>query len=114
MVKVSGKEQIYSASFLVLDDQDVELDIAVPTAPLRLTIRFTAGPPNTAATGRWEVVGGVTRFTFSGWNTPLTTALAPERFGESNGRALYFQVAQRKVGKDLNEVHWWVLLEKQP
>jgi hypothetical protein len=114
-VKMGGKEQIYSAAFLMLDDQDVEMEVAVPTAPLRMAIRFTPGEPNTVATGRWEVVAGVTRFTFSGWSSPFTTAIpAPERFGELNGRALYFQVAQRKIGKDLNEVHWWVLVEAQP
>jgi hypothetical protein len=117
-VIVDGYELIYEASFLVLDDRDVEIRLAAAAASFNLVIRFTAGGllPPTSPTGRWDVTqGGVIRFTFTGWNNAVTTAMeSPERFGDSNGRGLSFQMAHRKVGPNLNEVHWWIMLQQQP
>lgn len=115
-VVIGGKEQVFETSFLTVDDQDVAINISVPPVALQLAIRFTQGGllPPSSPTGRWEMLAGILRFTFTGWTNVLTSAIGPQRFGEANGRGIYFQMAHRKIGANLNEVHWWVLLESQP
>lgn len=129
MIRIGDKEQFYAQSFIVKDDQEAFFDIQVPTAdpkkPLKLGIKFTQQSEDAiekapkGGTASWKTDSeGTVRIQFVGWNNALGSAVVePQKFGQlgptATGliRKVYFQIAQWKIGSDLNVVHLHLFLE---
>ncbi len=76
---------------------------------LKLDLKFTPGQ-NSEYEGRWNSKDGIVYLEFVGWRNSIGTAVSePQKFGEIDGRRLYFQMAHYLLG-NMNLVHFYILV----
>lgn len=110
MVTVNGMKVVFDTSFLAKNDQEVTIEAPFEGQSLRLTIIFKAGPAGEQPTGEWLSENGSIRMTFSGWSNPMGSCLLdPTKFGDVNGKRMFFQFAHYRVGEQ-NLVHFYILI----
>ena len=110
MVKINDKELVYSKDFLVQNDQEVIIDAPVLNDILKLSVVFKSGAASDERNGSWTNEGDVVKFVFSGWNNPLgTCVLEPTKFGDINGKRIFFQLAHQYVA-EINLAHLYIFI----
>ncbi|WP_425336530.1 DUF6864 domain-containing function [Synechococcus elongatus] len=109
MITIDSKQIVYSATFLVATGVESYLDIPIDDSRLLLSIKFVTSTGSAERTGEWQEENGIVRFVFTGWNNPLgTCVLEPTKFGDIDGKKIYFQLAHYLIGEQ-NLVHIFIL-----
>ena len=111
MVKFSDKEVVLDESFLIADNEEVQIDKTVDGVPLRIRIRFVENDQTHRNAVEWSFEPDNTiRFTFYGWIVSVGTATGPAtHIGTLNNKPLGFAAYQTKIGI-LNFGHIFLLL----
>jgi hypothetical protein len=100
MVKIDGKDLVFSSTFMVGNNQEAEIEFPINEDKLKLSITFKATEAPGERNGEWKQVDGVVKFTFTGWSNPMGTCVAePTKFGDIGGKRIYFQLANHYVGE---------------
>jgi hypothetical protein len=111
MIKIGDKEQIFSTYFLVPNNQEAQVDVPIFGATSKMSFEFRDKESDDASTGEWTTVNDVMKVVFKGWKSPLgTTFKELVKYGEVDGKKLYFQVAHKLVGES-NLVHLFLYVE---
>ena len=99
---VNGRELLLRESFLIKDNEEVEIKTEFGGQPLKLTIRFvkSGSPVQTKPRIDWDTsTPGTIKFTATDWGNPVGTAVSePIRLGEIGGKLFGFQLVQWRIG----------------
>jgi hypothetical protein len=112
-VFIDGKQQIYHASFLIGDEELVDIEVPVGDQKVKFSIQFVPGPMDERE-AEWRKDGDVLRVVFRGWRAALGMATNTFiKFGDVDGRKLYFQMVQSLIGTNLNNAQFFVYVDRK-
>ena len=110
MIKVDGKELIFSTEFLVQNEVEVSLNTDTPFGPFRASVVFhPATKEMVTGSASWSLVNDVLKFDFYGWNNPLGYCTPiPVELGTWEKGKMYFQIVNYAIG-DANLARFFLL-----
>ena len=116
MLKIGDKKLVYSTSFLVADNQEAAMDVTFSDNSIqKMSIVFNpAGydPQDYDGNGGWRVENGVVKFRFFNWRNGTGIAMKePLKFGDVEGKKIFFQIAHYMVG-ETNFAHFFIYAEE--
>lgn len=111
MVRIGNREQIFTTSLLLADDEEATVRVTIGQWHVDLSLVFVAERNGQSpGTVSWSGEGNVVRFHAVGWkNVGGASTTEPAGFGDVNGRRMYFQLAQHRIGS-MNLAHLFISL----
>lgn len=112
MIKVGNKELCFSKTFLVRDNEEIDVEITIDEWLLKITIIMLEGAHGNASLNWHAVSDNHARIEFKGWTNPLGTGTQePIQLGttDTTKRAVYFSALNVKVG-GINRFDFHILL----
>lgn len=112
MIKIGNKELSFSETFLVRDNEEIDIEIDVDEWLLKITI-IMLGDAHGNPTLNWHAVSdNHARIEFKGWTNPLGTGTQePVQLGttDTTKRAVYFSAFNFRAG-GMNRFDFQILL----